>query len=186
MCRYHWCRGPGRKCEGQAIARSLCLLLGPPWGRLRGEAGSASPWAALWRLFWAWWFYCASCSGSLTSSTTTFQGVSRPRVIAQGVTASLIGIELWGEAEGGRIKISLPKWSFVEGVQVLGLFAAFSISCWSRGPQIGTLKIPLDGNALHDSATITHGGLACCGPSHANPFVFPSSSQTLTQTAICR
>lgn len=112
------------------------------------------------------------CSGSLTSSTTTFQGVSRPRVIAQGVTASLIGIELWGEAEGGRIKISLPKWSFVEGVQVLGLFAAFSISCWSRGPQIGTLKIPLDGNALHDSATITHGGLACCGPSHANFFCF--------------
>lgn len=94
VCRYHWCRGPRRKCEGQAIARSLCRLVGPPWGRLRGEVGSASPWAALWRLFGAWWFYCASCSGSLTSSTTTFQGVSRPRVMAQGVTASLIGIEL--------------------------------------------------------------------------------------------
>lgn len=30
-----------------------------------------------------------------------FSGGSRPRVIPQGVTASLIDVELWGEAEGG-------------------------------------------------------------------------------------
>lgn len=84
-----------------------------------------------------------------------FPGCSRPRVMAQGVTASLIDVELWGEAEGGRIKISLPlKWSFAGGSRCWGSLLHFPSQVGAVDPKSGPstipFAIPFDGNAFND------------------------------------
>lgn len=70
---------------------------------------------------------------------------------AQEVTVSLIDVELWGEAEGGRIKISLPlKWSFAGGSRCWGSLLHFPSQVGAVDPKLGPSTIPFDGNAFND------------------------------------